>query len=417
LALSSATGSAGDSRGILKIVWYNLKMRVGIAGPLELSALSEFLPQASSQQLSLGLGGTAVTNLVDGFLRSGHEVTVFTLDPRVREKQIVQGPSLKVIFGHFRTSRLKALDFCYREFQQIRNFITEEVGNIDVVNAHWSYEFAIGALLSPVPTLVTFRDHALSILRLTKDPYRITRLLMDQWVRRNGKYFSYNSEYLKDLVRVPGLVIPNPVREKEIGAARSLAVDNKIKRICFVANGWDYRKNPETALKAFALLRRELADTELHLIGGGYEAAGPKYLKMEKLKLNDGVIYRGKISHTALMAELPTFDLMLHTSREESFGNNLVEAMAKGVPVVGGRGSGNVPFVLDGGKAGRLVDVENPEEIAAVMKALLTSREEYQRLSQAAVESVRRRFAQRAVCGAYLAAYEQVLQDPRSSKR
>jgi hypothetical protein len=52
----------------------------------------------------------------------------------------------------------------------------------DVVHAHWTYEFALAALASGQPTLVTARDWAPTILlmqrRLRLLPYRLACLLL-----------------------------------------------------------------------------------------------------------------------------------------------------------------------------------------------------------------------------------------------
>ena len=48
----------------------------------------------------------------------------------------------------------------------------------DIVHAHWTYEFALGAIESRVPTVVTAHDAPLSILRLNPTPYRLARTVM-----------------------------------------------------------------------------------------------------------------------------------------------------------------------------------------------------------------------------------------------
>lgn len=377
-------------------------MRIGIAGPIEVATLSEHLPKITDKDLKLGLGGTAVNILIDGLINEGHLLTVFTLDKNIKEKHILEGPNLKIIIGHYRSSsKMKWFDGCRKEYVQIKSFILDEKENIDIVNAHWSYEYAIGTLLANVPHIITFRDHAQSILKFTKHPYRFTRLLMDSWVRRNGKKFTYNSPYLKTLINLSGEIIPNPIRDSEIKKARDYP-DKTPKRICYIANGWDFRKNPEAALEAFYLLQKNIENLEFHLIGHGYDAKGENYEKAKRKGWDKNVYFRGSMNHKQLMHELSGFDILLHTAREESFGNIVIEAMAKGIPVVAGKSAGAIPWVLDNGLAGHLTDVENPNQIASDLNFLLSNPAYYEELSKNGITNLKNRFSQKAVSKLYL---------------
>lgn len=385
-------------------------MNIGIAAPVEISSLQNHLTNLTENELKLGLGGTAINILIDGFIKAGHKVTVFTLDPIIKDKYILEGPYLKVILGHFRaSSKWKWVDFCRKEFLQIKRFIKEEEHNVDIINAHWSYEFAIGAMLSKPPHLITFRDHSQTILKMTWHPYRLTRLIMDMWVRKKGKRFSFNSLYLKSLIKKEGLVIPNPIRESEIGSSRKFPIKKGKIKICFIANGWGYGKNPECAIEAFYLLQKQIQNVELHLIGHGYIEKGKKYDFVCKNKRDKNVRFRGGMKHNELLKELNQFDLLLHTSREESFGNNLIEAMAKGIPVVAGKLSGAVPWVLDNGFAGCLTNVESPEEIARDLQRLLTDADYYEELSKNGIKNLHNRFIQEKVCALYIEEFKRIL--------
>jgi glycosyltransferase involved in cell wall biosynthesis len=386
-------------------------MRIGISAPIEINSLKDHLENLNEFHLSLGLGGTAVNLIIIGLLRQGHSVVVFTLDPKIEKKLILKGPKLKIIIGHFRAhSKLKWFDFCRHEYKQIQYIIKQEKENIDIVNAHWSYEFAIGTILAKVPHMITFRDHALTILRLNQyHPYRFFRLLMDYWVRKNGGHFSYNSIYLQEKIKISGVVIPNPVKDDNIKNARKYPHEKKIIDLCFIANGWGHLKNPENAIQGFYKAQDEIKNIRLNLIGSGYEYNAEYLQEYLSDKHGRSIVCWGKLAHNELIDKLSSFDILLHTSREESFGNNIIEAMASGMPVIAGKNSGAVPWVLEEGKSGVLVDIENPNDIADAIIKVILDPEKYENLSKRGIANVKRRFTIETVAQQYINSYKKVI--------
>ena len=388
-------------------------MRIGIVAPIEVNSLKQHLSNLSDTDIKLGLGGTAVNEIIDGFIKKGHRVIVFTLDTSITKKYVLEGPNLKIVFGHFRTkSRIKYIDFCQWEIRQLIKLIRSEKNNIDIINAHWTYEFAIATILSKVPHLITFRDYAPKILRYSKHIYRFFRLLMDYWVRKNGKNFSFNSQYLKDLIKIDGVVIPNSFKEENIKSSKSFCSvkSNKIKIRC-ISNGWGTLKNIESAIEAFHLVHQKESNIELHLFGKGLKPTGENYMRMKTKGLNKNVYYRGYFSHKDLINEINSFHILLHPSREESFGNILLEAMALGIPIIAGRNAGAVPWVLDYGKAGCLVDVENVNEIADKLELLITNKDVYEKYSQNGILNLKNRFTQSIICQKYIIEYKKILNE------
>ena len=96
--------------------------------------------------------------------------------------------------------------------------------------------------------------------------------------------------------------------------------------------------------------------------------------------------------------------MVLHTSLEESFGMVLVEAMSYGVPVVAGKYSGAVPWVVEDG--GLLVDVSNLDEIVEASHQLLSDQALYQKISRRALEVVQQRFPIQKIADDYLELYQ-----------
>ena len=114
----------------------------------------------------------------------------------------------------------------------------------------------------------------------------------------------------------------------------------------------------------------------------------------------------GRIPYSQLLDGLATADVLVHPSLEETFGMSIAEAMALGVPVIGGAHSGAVPWVV--GEGGILTDVTSAEAIEQAMFELLDSPERYRAAVLAARVRVRDQFTADKVADAYELNYRQV---------
>ena len=162
-------------------------------------------------------------------------------------------------------------------------------------------------------------------------------------------------------------------------------------------------KNVAASVAAFASIKAEFPDAELHLFGPGlgpderFGSSGP------------GIVCHGNVPHGELMRFLEVqAHLLIHPSRIETFGVILGEAKMRGVPVIAGKRSGGVPYVV-GDAGGLLVDVEQPQEIAAAAIEILSDEGGYARLQQAAHDDAAKRFSVEQVTDMYLELYRQVI--------
>ena len=302
-------------------------------------------------------------------------------------------------------------DLFRREINQLNQFIRQD--KPDIINAHWSYEFALAAIKSRVPHLITIRDNAWKILQLKRDLYRLIRLYMNQKVFILGKHFNVNSNYLKKQLKTLGNgieVIPNPIQERFI-KDKWKTLNKKINLVS-ILNNWGEIKNPIPALKAFKLLRKEYGENV------SYSIYGPNYgineiahrwaLKNDCAKQ---VVFKGAVSHNQLMKELSNYDMLLHPAKEESFGNMLLEGMANGLPVIGGRNSGAVPEVLDFGKNGILTNINSPGEIFKSINLLMSDPTLFTSLSKSGITYVKEHYSSSIIATKYLALYEKILNE------
>jgi L-malate glycosyltransferase len=380
---------------------------IAVAGPITPGALRAHLWEPA-QQLPHGLGGVPVAALVDELLKRRYRVIVTSLSCDVDQDVVFTGPNLRLHVGPYRPRR-RARDAFRIERHAITRALLQE--KPDIVHAHWTYEFSLGALASQIPSLLTIRDWAPTILGLNPDAYRVVRLLMNLAVLSRGRHFSAVSPYIAKAAARWGrhaVVVPNGLADSWFnGEPRS--VRTTAPTLVSVNNGFGERKNSQTLLEAFPLVRRQHPKARLMLLGSGHDPDGPAQRWAATKGLEEGVTFCGQLPYPSTMARIADADLLVHPSKEESFGMTLIEAMAQGTPVIGGIRSGAVPWVLGGGSAGVLSDVTSPPVLAASISGVLSDPSRWQHLSQIGHDHASSNFRLSNVVDRYVELYETIL--------
>jgi glycosyltransferase involved in cell wall biosynthesis len=382
-------------------------MHVGIVAPCSSGGLADFLPSAGGADL--GWGGYLVATLVRALIGRGHRVSVITLSPELTERRILQGSQLTYYVYPMRTQR-RMRDLFKVERQGLKEGIL--LANPDILHAHWTYEFALACLEMHIPTIITCHDNAFQILRFSRDMYRLGRLYLQIRVIRQARFLTAVSPYLANslrwLAQTEIKVVPNPVEVPQKAECYGDQEPGSV-RIATVLNGWGKLKNPQAAIQAFNLLRHEIPHAEMFMYGGGFEANGPASQWAASRGLSRNIRFCGFQPHCDLLKKLWGMSILLHPALEESCGMVLLEAMAVGLPVVGGISSGAVPWVLDEGRAGFLTDVRRPEQIAATLLSCLRQVGERKRKQSNAYERVLSLFSPSAVAEKYEKLYANAL--------
>jgi glycosyltransferase involved in cell wall biosynthesis len=126
--------------------------------------------------------------------------------------------------------------------------------------------------------------------------------------------------------------------------------------------------------------------------------------------LQHGVEFKGSVAYNQVLDFLETeADLMVHPSLVETQGLVLVEAMACGVPVIGGLDSGAVAWTLEGGRSGYLCDVGDERALGQTIIEALEQPDRNRDLVKRAWDSAKRRFNQEQVVNANVAILQQLL--------
>ena len=155
-------------------------------------------------------------------------------------------------------------------------------------------------------------------------------------------------------------------------------------KIAYVSN-FRAVKDPQSMARIFIKIRRHL-EAELWLIGEGPEMSATRMI-LEAAGVGNDVHYWGLQTNVAPI--LAQTDLLMITSRAESFSLAAVEAMACGVPVIASN-VGGLPEVMAQGQTGYLFPVNDHEVAVQQALALLSSPNEYQKMRLAAVKQAHR---------------------------
>jgi glycosyltransferase involved in cell wall biosynthesis len=160
------------------------------------------------------------------------------------------------------------------------------------------------------------------------------------------------------------------------------------------------QKDHATLLRAFALVRRDVPEARLAILGSGPLDAATRSLAAE-LGLAESVTLPGRTETRDWLARA---DVFVHTSRWEGFGIVLLEAMLASLPVVATRVSA-VPEVVADGKTGVLVGAGDVDGVARELGALLADPERARSLGAAGLARARADFSVARMVAETLAVY------------
>jgi glycosyltransferase involved in cell wall biosynthesis len=188
-------------------------------------------------------------------------------------------------------------------------------------------------------------------------------------------------------IREHGRVIPNPV---DLTAA---AIPQRGKGRLVAVGRLVHQKGFDLLLRAFAGLAPDHPEWTLTVWGEGEQRGA-----LEALRARLGLVGRVQLPG---LTERPgqwveEADIFVLSSRYESFGNVITEAMVAGLPVIAFECPWGPGDILRHGEDGLLVPPEDVGALAAAMRRLIVDAELRRRLGETAAHNVRR-FARDAI--------------------
>ncbi len=267
---------------------------------------------------------------------------------------------------------------------------------IDAVHLHWSRDLALAALakrMSRRPVRLLHSRH-MAITRPKRDFYH--RFLY----RSLDRYIVLSRVMHDEAVRF--LPIPEQrIAIIHLGVAAPPARNDSADRSTRDRGTFEIGlfgriepfKGQHLLIEAVDLLRSRGIDARAKIIGHAMDEAWLARLKEDVTRRGlEGVVEFAGF-HPSPLELMPSFDVIVLTTKRETFGLVLVEAMQCGVAVVG-TDAGGVPEIIEHERSGLLFEPESAPSLAAQLERLARDPALRQRLAQAGRERAETMFSE-----------------------
>ena len=200
-----------------------------------------------------------------------------------------------------------------------------------------------------------------------------------------------------------------PVIRRQPDELRLLAVGRLVRK-----------KGFDVVVDACAALARRCGRVSLRLVGEDGDASAALREQIAARGLGDQVTLVGPRTQRDLLDEYRNASALVLPCRivedgdRDGIPNVLVEAMACGLPVVT-TGVSGIPELVRHGVNGLLVSPDDPDALAAAIERLAADAALWQRLSRAAVATVRQRFDGARLATPLVRLFNQALEGPSSA--
>jgi glycosyltransferase involved in cell wall biosynthesis len=200
--------------------------------------------------------------------------------------------------------------------------------------------------------------------------------------------------------------IDNPIDDAFFELAPGREVSNRVLFVGYLRT----LKRPDLALEALALARQEEPGLHLWFAGAAVEPHLVNQLHefVASNQLEDQVRFLGHLSEPKLLEVYQEASVLLLTSELETSPMVVEQAMAAGKPVVA-TAVGGVPYLVDHGRTGFLVEPNEPRQVAQALVTLARDPDLRHRMGQAARQEALARFKAESVAAKMHAMYQEIL--------
>lgn len=258
-------------------------------------------------------------------------------------------------------SKLKYLGFLSELRRQIMAF------HPDVLHAHYASSYGLlGALSDFEPFVIS--AWGTDVMRFPQKSSLHRAILSFNLKKANALCATSPTiaRYLKQFSSKPVSLVPFGV---DTGVFKPLGTERQREVFTIsCAKALEPMYNIHVLIRAFFKLKQQFPDQVFQLVVMGEGSEKERLLALtETLGISKAVVFTGKLSSEEVAGQIANSDLVMNLSEYESFGVNIIEAMACAVPVIVSEAEGlhELAEQADGNK---VVDVRNEAEIVNAMR-------------------------------------------------
>jgi glycosyltransferase involved in cell wall biosynthesis len=268
------------------------------------------------------------------------------------------------------------------------------MSRVDVVHAFSASYFSY--LLAPLPAILVARLFGRVVLlnyHSGEADDHLRNWPISRSTMRLATRILVPSPYLADVFaryRLSASVIPNFI---ELGSIRWRA-RRALRPRFFTNRGFEAHYNVANVLRAYARIERERPDAQLTVAGDG-----PQRSELERLATSLGlrnVSFTGRVDPGAMAPLYDDADIFLNGSSIDNMPVSILECHAAGLPVVS-TSAGGIPVLIEPGKTGLLVPLDDSDALAAAALEVLGNPDLAERLSMQGREQCLGRYTWNAV--------------------
>jgi glycosyltransferase involved in cell wall biosynthesis len=185
--------------------------------------------------------------------------------------------------------------------------------------------------------------------------------------------------------------------------------ENTKDGVIFCSAGIFPRKNILGLFKALRILLSEGIKAELRIAGSIKDEAYKRLLDdyIAEKEIYENVCFLGQLKSEEIKRELSQAAVYALVSFEENSPMGIEEAMAAGVPVVASDRCG-MPYMVEQGKSGYLIDPGSSEDIAASIKEIIQDNAKREKMRRRSIQIAGDRFAPESIAARTRFVYDNV---------